>query len=115
MQFLQISGSDKFSNYANLQKCQVTRIDMVRQLINHINLRITKTREEQKPLSKGEVFEALLQQPRRNARQPGSVFLISFNFSFCTGLVFVTEGSFILEMDSEVPCSASVDSHNNSI
>ena len=51
---------------------------MVRQHINHINLRITKTREEQKPSSKGEVFGALLQQPRRNARQPGSVF---FNFN----------------------------------
>ena len=47
---------------------------MVRQHINHINLRITKPLKEQKPLSKGEVFGALLQQPRRNARQPGSVF-----------------------------------------
>ena len=62
---------------------------MVRQHINHINLRITKPLKEQKPLSKGEVFGALLQQPRRNARQPGSVFfLILINFSFCTGLVF---------------------------
>ena len=47
---------------------------MVRQHIKHINLRITKPLKEQKPLSKGEVFGALLQQPRRNARQPGSVF-----------------------------------------
>ena len=51
---------------------------MVRQHIKHINLRITKPLKEQKPLSKGEVFGALLQQPRRNARQPGSVF---FNFN----------------------------------
>ena len=95
MQFLQISGSDKFSNYANLQKCQVTRIDMVRQLINHINLRIIKTCEEQKPLSKGEVFEALLQQPRRNARQPGSVL------QFC--LIFLLAlGSFLAVQDSSI-------------
>ena len=47
---------------------------MVRQHINHINLRITKPLKGQKPLSKGEVFGALLQQPRRNARQPGSFF-----------------------------------------
>ena len=85
MQFLQISGSDKFCNYANLQKCQVTRIDMVRQLINHINLRITKTREEQKPLSKDEVFGALLQQPRRNARQPGSVLQFYLIFLLALG------------------------------
>ena len=73
---------------------------MVRQHIKHINLRITKPLKEQKPLSKGEVFGALLQQPRRNARQPCSVFFILINFSFCTGLVFLMEGSFILEMDS---------------
>ena len=89
-----------YSNYANLQIYQMAITNMVRQHIKHINLRITKPLKEQKPLSKGEVFGALLQQPRRNARQPGSVFLILINFSFCTGLVFLMEGSFILEMDS---------------
>ena len=62
----------------------MTRTNMVRQHINYIT-RMTKTREEQKPLNKGEVFEALLQQPRRNARQPGSVLQFYLIFLLALG------------------------------